>query len=135
MAIEFRDNGTVSVDIGGETYTLRRPKMGELWDFYDYREELSQSAQDQIKEMAQKLAELDEASDEFAEITRRMKDRRLAWHLIAEPWLRRAFEDLGSKPLPENLDDAPPELASLKLASQILEFWRDVPLARSPRRM
>ena len=135
MAIEFRDNGTVSVDIGGETYTLRRPKMGELWEFYDYRDELSESAQAQIQEMARQAAELDEESEEFRDLIRQIKDRRLSWRLMSEPWLRRAFEELGSKPLPENLDDAPPELTSLKLASQILEFWRDVPLARSPRRM
>lgn len=132
--MEFKDNGTIAVDIDGQTYTLKRPKMGQLWEFFDLREELSNDAQSKIKAYAEELAEIDEDSDRGREIQDLLADRRFAFRFMSEPWLRKAFEELGSKPLPENLDGAPSEFADPSLPSQILMFWREVPLAHSRRR-
>lgn len=132
--MEFKDNGTIAVDIDGQTYTLKRPKMGQLWEFFDLREALSNDAQSKIKAYAEELAEIDEDSDRGREIQDLLADRRFAFRFMSEPWLRKAFEELGSKPLPENLDGAPSEFADPSLPSQILMFWREVPLAHSRRR-
>jgi len=133
--MDFHDNGTISVDIDGQTYTLRRPNMGQMWEFFDLREELSNQAQKTIKDYAEELAEIDEESDRGKEIQEALSDRRFTFRFMSEPWLRKAFEDLGSKPLPENLDAAPSELADPSLPNQILMFWREVPLAHSRRRV
>lgn len=133
MAIEFRDNGTISVDIDGNTYTLRRPTMGQLWEFFDLRDELSDQATAKLREMTERLASLEDGSEEFNEVMATAKDRRFGFRYLSEPWLRKAFEELGSKPLPENLDDAPSELADPGLPNEILMFWREVPLAPSRR--
>lgn len=133
--MEFHDNGTLSVDIDGQTYTLRRPTMGQMWEFFDLREELSREAQKTIKDYADELAQIDEDSDRGLEIQDQLKDRRFTFRFFIEPWLRKAFEDFGSKPLPENLYGAPSELADPTLPNQILMFWREVPLAHSRRRV
>lgn len=132
--MQFNENGTISVDIGGETYTLKRPTMGQLWDFFDLRQELSDEAQSHMKKLAEELAEVDDDSDRARQIASEMGDRRFAFRMMSEPWLRTAFDELGSKPLPENLDDAPSELADPRLPSEILLFWRETPLAPSRRR-
>jgi hypothetical protein len=130
----FNENGTISIQIGSDTYTLRRPTMGEMWDFFDLRQSLTDKAQAKIESLAKELATEGEDSDRALEIAEELKDRRFAFRFMSEPWLREAFEKLGSKPLPENLDDAPSELADPSLPSEILLFWRSVPLAPSRRR-
>lgn len=132
--MEFNDNGTVSVDIGGQTYSLKRPTMKQLWEFFDLREELSERAQGHIRELSAQLAEADDDSPEAEGLVEELRDRQFAFRFMSEPWLREAFEELGSKPLPENLDDAPSELADPSLPTQILLHWREVPLAHSRRR-
>jgi hypothetical protein len=131
--VEFRDNGTITVEIGGTTYTLRRPTMGQLWHFFDLRDDLAKDAQAKIKTLADELAEVGEDSKKGKTLVASLSDRRFVFRFMAEPWLREAFETLGSKPLPENLDDAPAELADPSLPQQILLFWRSVPLARGPK--
>lgn len=129
--MEFHDNGTISVDIEGSTYTLKRPNIGQLFDFYDYRVRLAEQAQDQLQGWVAELSELDENTDEFQTLWEKTRDRRFTFRFMVEPFLRKAFEEFGSKPLPENLDNAPSELTDPRLPNLILEFWRDTPLARS----
>ena len=132
--MNFNENGTISVDIDGQTYTLKRPTLGQLWSFFDLIAELTEAAQQLIKDKAEELAQVEEDSEEARQLAADMGGRRFAFRYLSEPWLRRAFEELGSKPLPENLDNAPSEFADPGLPNEILLFWRDVPLAHSRRR-
>lgn len=132
--MDFHDNGTISVDIDGQTYTLKRPNIGQLFDFYDYRTQLATDAQEKLESLAAQMSELKEDDPQFDELMSQAKDRRFTFRYMVEPFLRRAFEELGSKPLPENLDQAPAEMTDPRLPNLILEFWRDTPLAHSPPR-
>lgn len=127
--MKFNENGTISVEIDNRTYTLKRPTLGQLWEFIEYRDTLSEEARAVISETAQKMAELEDESDEFRELAGSLQDRTFVFRQTSEPWLRRAFEELGSKPLPENLDFAPAEIADPQLPNEIIRFWRQVPLA------
>lgn len=137
--ISFNDNGTISIPIKGETYSLRRPTVKELYHFWDRIDEIAEDAtselQSMIKDISGQLAEIDdENSPEARELIASIKKRRREAHeYTIVPWLREVYDKLGSASLPEDLSDAPSEITDQTLAHQIISFWRSVPLASSGR--
>lgn len=132
--MRFNDNGTISLTIGADTFTLGRVTMAQLWHFHDRRNELAEDAKAKLEELAKKLVDAGEGTKAYEKLSGQMKDRRFAFLYMIEPWLREAFETVGSKPLPENLDDAPAEISDPGIVAEILFHWQTVPLAHSPRR-
>lgn len=132
MQIDFNENGTISIPIAGKTYTLKRPTVAQLAEFDDLQQQLRSDALDQIREWGEALENADD--DETEEIRQQMGDRFYGLRAINEPWLRKAFEALGSDSLPDSLMEGPSELVSADLLPEIIRFWQRVPLARSPRR-
>lgn len=133
--LRFNDNGTVSLSIDDETYTLKRPTVKQLWEFWDLRDEITERAKEQLQTWIEDLSNIDENSEEYKKIMEEVKHRgRHSYEHLTYPFIREAFKELGSKPLPKKLDNAPAELADLTLPTQILEFWQSVPLAHSGRR-
>jgi len=132
--LRFNDNGTLSISINDETYTLKRPTTSQLFDFWDMADDLRISAQEELISMRDKLTDLkaDEASEKLVEDLR--KRRRHAYEFTTIPFLREAFTQFGNKELPKDLTDAPAEIMDPSLVTQLLDFWRTVPLAHSARR-
>lgn len=133
--LKFNDNGTISLSIEAETYTLKRPTVGQLMDFWDLVDSITAEAQATLKDWMEKLKELPEDSEEYQQLIDEINHRgRHSYEHLTWPWLRQAFNELGSAPLPEDLSRGPSELIDPSLPSQILSFWRTVPLAHSGRR-
>lgn len=122
--IKFNDNGTISVGIGTDTYSLKRPNLDQLFGFHDRISELTAQVSEQVQEAAK-------SDDTANELVGEMQSRRWFFENLIEPWLREVFSELGNKPLPEDLGDAPAEFAAPGLPQEILKFWLDSPLARS----
>lgn len=130
--MNFNDNGTISLTISGKTYTLRRPTVAQLAEFDELQAQLRRDALDQIKEWSEALEDADEEQAEA--IRAKLAERHFGLRTINEPWLRKAFETLGSDSLPDNLEDGPSELVAGELLPEIIRFWQTVPLAHSRRR-
>lgn len=131
--MNFNENGTISIEIAGKTYTLKRPTIAQLSEFEDLYQDLRNDALNQLQEWSKRLEE-DPDSDEAETIRGEMSNKRFGLEAINEPWLRKAYESLGSQSLPESLQEGPSELVSGDLLPEIIRFWRSVPLARSSRR-
>lgn len=131
--MNFNENGTIAITISGKTYTLKRPTIAQLSEFEDLYQTVKDDALAKLTEWNERLAE-DPDSDEAERIRTEMSNRRFGLEAINEPWLRKAFETLGTSPLPDSLEEGPSELVSGDLLPEILRFWRSVPLARSSRR-
>lgn len=130
--MNFNENGTIAIEIAGKTYTLKRPTVAQLSEFEDLYDTLRGDALTQIQEWGERL----DADDEDSEAIRKeMADKNFGLRAINEPWLRKAYETLGSSSLPDSLNDGPSELVSGDLLPEIIRFWRSVPLARSSRRV
>lgn len=127
--IEFRDNGTVTIPVGGQTITIRRPSAGKLFEMWDLIDEIVDQAQ---ADLTQLLAEADNA-DEAEFLKKLRKERRRAYEYTTVPWLKKVCEELGSAPLPDDLSEAPSGLTDPLLAQKIIGHWRTVPLAHSGR--
>ena len=133
--IRFNDNGTISIPVGGETYTLRRPNTKQLMYYWDRLDDVADKAKETFQGWLTELSELEEDSEEFDELQKRIRrSPRTSYEHTVFPWLREVFEELGSKPLPQDLTDAPSEITSIGLPLQIVDFWRTVPLAHSGKR-
>jgi hypothetical protein len=139
LTIKFNDNGTISIPIKDETYSLSRPTVKDLYHFWDRIDEIAEDAteelQSAIQSIAEQLAEIeDETSTEAKELIRTIKLRRREAHeYTVIPWLREVYDKLGSASLPEDLSEAPSEITDQTLPLQIISFWRSVPLASSGR--
>lgn len=129
--LRFNDNGTISLTIGADTFTLRRPTIGRLFHYRERISEISDEARTRLEVIIAELSELDDDDERAVEIRDEMGNHRRGFEWLVVPWLREVFDELGSAPLPENLDDAPAELTDMKLPTQIINFWRTVPLAHS----
>lgn len=127
--MEFRDNGEVSFQIAGRTFTLGNPTIGQINEYEELHNHLRQAALDQLQEWT---TALEGADDYEAETIRaQMSDRNWGLSAINEPWLRKAFDALGSESLPDDLSNAPGDLVSSSLIPGIIRHWRSDPLARS----
>jgi len=136
QGIKFNDNGTISFPIGEKTYTLKRPTTGQFFDFWDLVDNLEVESRKQMIQLRDTLSQLKDADeDEMAEVVKELRHaRRHAYEYTTIPWLRDVFAEVGSDKLPDDLSEAPSEITDPGLISQILEFWRTVPLAHSPQR-
>lgn len=127
--ITFQPDGRVSIVINDETYTLRRPKFGHVRLFRERMTTLADEAIARLADLAKQLAAADEDSEEFHALEDQMRElSRFSFQFTVIPWLREVFEELGDKPLPKKLDDAPAFFANSGLPMQIWQHWLNVPL-------
>jgi len=138
--ITFDPLGTVRVEFDDETYTLTRPKMGQ-WRYFSRRwSEAIKEAGSQLTELLTKL----DAARALLEKSDNAKNRKAVADLSGEitgfnvqplyewniPWIREVFEQLGDKPLPEDVDVWPAWLASdPALPNRIIGHWQAHPKA------
>ena len=127
--IIFEPDGRVSLTIGDDTYTLSRPKFKHVRKFRERITDLSNEAIDKITDLSKQMAGLDEDSEEWRALEEQFREMRLfTFEYTVLPWLREVFKELGDKPLPKNLGDAPAFLANQGLPMQIWNHWLNVPL-------
>lgn len=129
--MNFNDNGTISFPIGGKTYSLKAPTIGQVAEFTELHSTLRADALNQLTEWTKRLADDEISDEEKAELRARDTSTTFVLDHINEPWLRKAFETFGSDTLPDDLTEAPAELLSNSIVASIIQHWRSDPLARS----
>lgn len=131
-------SGTAAVVIDGVRRRLRRPKVGE----FRRLRELLQENQDEAYAMSNRLLGVQKAIDDSdtPENTARLEEaRKLQRELNALTedrnlaWVRQAVEVLSDSPLTLDDDDLPVWMASGETVTQLLQYWRTVPLAHGLR--
>ncbi len=98
--VDAKPNGTVEFVLAADTYTLRRPTVGQLRAF---EESLNAVAEDT------KDADLD------------------AQQAALFGWWRSVFLAIGSRPLDLDDDDLPPWMPTAALIVEVRHHWRSVP--------
>lgn len=115
--IEINPNGTITMEMSGSSYHLRRPKIGELRDFIE-----------QLREVQALVAEANAlVADETA--SRDAKDdARWAYNLAVLNWWREVVRvlDRTGQDLPE-IDDCAPWLLSFPLIGEVRSSWESTP--------
>lgn len=127
--ITFDPTGTVTVTFDDQTYKLGRPKMGQ-WRWFQRR--LSEMADQTRERLAELTAEVEGAGDEARpELEEKLREyARTPFYESTIEWVREAFSQLGSQPLPADVDDWPAWLAAdTSLPTQIITHWKTVPKA------
>lgn len=115
-------------EIRFDDVTLRRPKIGELWELEDVVRDALQGFQAEAEAIAAELAEAgDPLPDELAERAVEFRRKGALRHL--EPFYRRTFQILGDGPLPKDPADWDVELLTWDLPRQMLDHWRMNPKA------
>lgn len=100
--------------------TLARPKMRDLRALRELLDDLSRESQSITR--AQLSGDDEAVGEAEAKTVRTIVD-----------WQRKAFELLGDKPLPEDEDELPVWIENPGLPAQMIQHWRQVPLARGGR--
>lgn len=98
--VDAKPNGIVEFVLSGETYTLRRPTVGQLRSF-----------EESLTEVADRTKEAD-------------PDKQTA---ALFDWWRSVFLAVGSKPLTLDDDDLPPWMPTAALIVELRQHWRSVP--------
>lgn len=118
--VETLPNGKVRFHLGGKSYELRRPKVGE------YREinVRLREAHDRIREQEAKEREAPKAET----------NGHREYDGIDEVygWWQFVFETLA-KPLEVPADDLPVFMVMSPLSGEVMAHWRASPLASSPK--
>lgn len=111
--IEIKASGEIRLRIEGESYLLRRPKVGELR---------------RLEEIVDRLAE-DERAERVAAKAEERTARSFAPEILA--WWQDVVETLESKDrtLPDDHDELPAWLANPQLLGDLRVCWREVPWA------
>lgn len=123
--MEFLDDGRIMIDLedGSEEIELRRPKYGA---YKRFRLSVLQMGRD-TNEALKKAQALD--NDEAKEVAM-MEVDDLATSRLVDLW-RDITLTLGSRPLPEDVDDWPLDLIiGQNVVARTLEHWRTRPLDR-----
>lgn len=113
--VEFTDAGLLKVQVDEQTFTLRRPKIGELRAFDEAWTAIG-NAQTARQEMLAGLdpeARKDTPPHDFA-------DEFIAWY-------RQVFEVLSDTPLPEADDDLPGWFVGAEAGNEMRPKWKSVP--------
>lgn len=113
--VEFTDAGLLKVLIDDQTYTLRRPKIGELRAL----DEAWTAIGDAQTERQRMLAGLDDTA------RKEVPPHDFAPDFIA--WYRQAFDLLSDTPLPESDDDLPGWFVGAEAGNEIRPKWKSVP--------
>jgi len=148
--LQLAKNGWVRFRVNGERYRLRRPFLGELRDLRlaleDVQDQIGEAAEDvqliatEMMEKSQAL-EKDESATPAAVVKGRRKMQRESTAkgreltLLAETlrigWWERVFATLDvDKANHTDPVDLPAWIVDTNLPGQVLQHWRDVPLAR-----
>lgn len=136
--IYFDPLGSITVTFDDTGYQLTLPKMRQ-WRYFSRRiEEMSDAAKVRLGELANAAAEaatayeaeatpltktaLDQANEELQEFA------STPFYETSSQLVREIFEQLGDKPLPDDMDDWPTWLAAdVTIPAQILQHWRTAP--------
>lgn len=138
--ITYDPLGTVVVEFDGETYRLTRPKMKHVSYFTRRVAEISDGARTELADIAKRLEEATDKADKKptkanldaqAKVAEEMADfLALPFYRRSHVVLREMFEQLGDRPLPEDLDEWPAWLGGdLELPGAITNHWRKAPKA------
>lgn len=138
--ITYDPLGTVVVEFDGETYRLTRPKMKHVSYFTRRVAEISDGARTELADIAKRLEEATDKADNKptkANLNAQAKVAEEMAEFLALPFYRRShvvlremFEQLGDRPLPEDLDEWPAWLGGdLELPGAITNHWRKAPKA------
>lgn len=131
--LEMVKDGTVRAFVDGKRYVMRRPKIGE----YRKLRELAQGMDDAMLEVAKRQIEINAereaataANDEekLTELRGLLRGLAVKAEDLRLGWLGEAQTLLGDKPLPP-ADELPAFFLDPKLPADLLEHWRDRPLA------
>ena len=98
--VDAKPNGTVEFVLAGDTYTLRRPTVGQLRTFEEALNDVAANTKDQ--------SEADQSAALFG-------------------WWRQVFLAIGSAPLDLDDDDLPPWMPTAALIVEVRHHWRSVP--------
>lgn len=127
----LHDNGTVTANIDGTAYKLRRPKAGEYFDFLELLDELSDETRSEGQSILDTRREQGENVDPETVATLRKRERQLTRDMNENRmrWLRRVFDTLCSTSLPET-DDLPVWMMQEETITELVKQWRTVPIHR-----
>lgn len=113
--VELTDAGTIEVVIDDATYTLRRPKIGELRGFEEGWQRIVKAQDDDKAERAK----LDE------EALRQIGPA--SWDAMFIGWYRSVFDALGNETLPPNDDDLPSWMIGAEAGIEWQRGWKRTP--------
>lgn len=138
--ITYDPLGTVVVEFDGETYRLTRPKMKHVSHFTRRVAEISDQARSELADIAKRLEKATDKADKSptkANLEAQAKVAEEMAEFLALPFYRRShvvlremFQQLGDRPLPDDLDEWPAWLGGdLELPGAITNHWRKAPKA------
>lgn len=128
-------DGTVTIVVDGDVWTMRRPKVGEygklrerLWALQDEKTVITDRHRMAAAEHAKELAKGDADPIEQVLAPRRAA-REMAIELeeLNNQWIREAFDLLADSPAPEATDIWPTWMRESGFISRLVEHWRSVP--------
>lgn len=120
--MRFNDDGTIN--LAGQT--LRRPTIGELWDFADAALDASAAFNERKADLHSRLPEEGDVPDGLAEEVKQFTRYGLLEAL--ETWYRELFVTLGQSD-PGEVREWTSELLDVTIPAQIINDWKHAPKA------
>lgn len=134
LPLSFNDNGTIGCQIGDTRHHLRRPKFGQLRDFWEAWTDLAADQDDLVARYINLEAEAEQAVKDNADGARRRlsqvrKDLRRERFALWAPWVRDVFTQLSDARLPDDDDDLEAWLLTAGTTGQFVGHWQSAPKA------